>query len=120
MSQDYSLADFDSAVRRLGRLFYDWTQSQVAPEPWNLAVLEIRYAEDDSYWHDKMRVQLDNQKIISLGTTNSIREMIAKFNELRKVLGWYSMKLQIDREGKVEVTYGYDADCAEDPSFFAD
>jgi hypothetical protein len=67
-----------------------------------------------------MRVELSDHEMILLGTTDAIDTCFAKLNKLRGVLGWYSMKLEIDSAGKVTANYGYDPKATEDPSFFDD
>jgi len=73
---------------------------------------------DGSYWNDKMRVETPDRGIVSVGTTQAIRESLIALNRLRRVLGWYSFVLDVNSNGDVVVDYGYDANIAKDASFF--
>jgi hypothetical protein len=115
-----SLEAFDSAIRRLATVFNEWVRSQMTGKPWHSARLEVRYAADGSFWNDKMRVQTGASETISLGTTNDIRRLLAELNDLRKVLGWYSLKLDLGADGAIDISYEYDPDAINDPSFFDD
>jgi hypothetical protein len=120
MTTNPSMEDFDEAIRRLGEVFFAWVQSQVQPGKWSRATLEVRYASDGSYWNDKVRVETADRGVVSIGTTDSIREMLAALNHLRLVLGWYRLELRVGSDGRVTASYGYDPRCAEDPTFFND
>jgi hypothetical protein len=120
MDDGSSFGDFDSAIRRLATSFDEWVRSQMGSRPWRSAHFEVRYAADGSSWNDKMRVRTAGSETIPLGTTNDIRRLLVELNDLRRVLGWYSLGLELRADGSVEVGYGYDPDAVNDPSFFND
>jgi hypothetical protein len=122
MSDTPSFEDFDRAIRRLGEALYNWVISQMSQKPWQRATLEVRYAHDGTYWHDKIRVEIPGQPDVSLGTTNEIAQILIELNKLRRMFHreWYTMRLQISNDRKVEVKYGHDPNAAEDASFFED
>ncbi len=121
MRTENSLEDLDKTIRSLGEIYLGWVQAHFrAGEEWIRATLEVRYASDGSYWDDKMRVEKIDHKILSLKTTQSIREILTALKTMRLVLGWYSMKMQIESSGEVKVNYGYDPNSVDDPSFFED
>jgi hypothetical protein len=115
-----SLADFDDAIRRLGAAFYVLARARTGEAAWDHAVLEVRYAADGSYWNDKMRLFVPRQPPMSLDTNNDIKHLLITFSELRCVLGWYSLRLQVSSDGEVKAEYGYDPTSVEDSAFFAD
>jgi hypothetical protein len=120
MSDDPSLADHEAAFRRLSELLYGWVNSQLQAGEWREAKLDLRYAADGSYWHDKTRVTAGDGEIVSLGTTMEMKQLFYSLNKLRHVLGWYAMTMTVGRDGSVVVDYGYDPNAAEDPTFFDD
>ena len=115
-----SLEEFEQAMRHLSEIYYRWVLSQMAQKEWTRAFLDVRYARDGSYRHDKMRVETPEHGIVSLKTTNDIRESLTLMKELRLVLGWYGFKLFVDQNGEVKIEYNYDPNTADDATFFDD
>ena len=120
MNNEPSFEKFDATIRLLAEAFHRWVLSEMAGKPWGRASLEARYASDGSYWHDKMRVEVPGQEAVSLGTTQEISRILSELNDLRRMFGWYSFKLDVGTDEKVTINYNYDPKSAEDPSFFAD
>jgi hypothetical protein len=120
MSNEPSFENFDATIRHLGEAFHRWVRSEMAGKPWSRGTLEVRYASDGSYWHDKMRVEVPGQEVVSLGTTPEIGQTLADLNDLRRIFGWYSLRLDVGNDGKATTNYDYDPKSSEDPSFFAD
>jgi hypothetical protein len=115
-----ALSDLQDCLRKLGGTFFEWVQSQVAPRDWISATLEARYAADDSFSDHKMRVQTADGETISLRTPPPIAQLVSELTILRRALGWYSMKMRVEKNGNITVEYGYDPKAVEDPSFFED
>ena len=99
-----SMADFDKAIRELGRALFDWIKTKSGPIAWAQATLDVRYASDGSYWNHKIRMLTPEHGAISFGTNLPIDQALSTLNDLRPLLGWYSFKMQIENTGNVGST----------------
>lgn len=114
------LAEFDKALRSLGKAVFRAVEGHAQANAWARSSLEVRYSQDGSSWLTKIRATLPSGEIVSVHMNNEIDLLLIDLSTHRLTFRdqWYSLVLEMDHDGSCTVRYGYDAKCSEDDAFF--
>lgn len=108
----------DEALKPLAQAFYSAVRSTNGD--WTAAILDVRFSTDEQGFIDKARVENRD------GTLSSMKLPTEVVEHLNALFGarptgedrWYGVLIRVTAAGGCGVTFNYDPNCADDPSFF--
>ncbi len=115
--------EFDDTIRRLGSLLHRAAREQMGRNDWEAAKLDVRISQNGRNQAAKFRIKLGTETVAKTHPPDEIDRYIDRMWELRpKVLAnnWHGFLATVSRDGRCEVTFNYDPDCKNDPTFYDD
>jgi len=117
-----SVDEYNRLIDEMANCLKRKVQEGVAGKEWKLAYMDCRSPADGSSWISKLRIKLADATVMATAHTPMDARAIlpelwdAKRNAFSKT--WYGFTLTVFPNKKHEITYNYDADCINDPSFY--
>ncbi len=128
MVENPTLADFNEMIARVAELVLTAVEKKMQEKKvklkdrrWNYAYADIRWSSNGGFQAEKLRVILpDNTVFPGVRLPAAASELFEDAYALRdKIFSekWHGLKLTVHPDGKCELDFNYDSNCASDPHF---
>ncbi|MGE3803602.1 MAG: hypothetical protein AB7K24_02900 [Gemmataceae bacterium] len=113
--------DFENLLRSLADALFQQAESHLQDQTWRAIALDVRFDHQGGFNYKIRAATASASPPITMPASMTL--LVLSLDALRRQLPqdqWHGFLLTVTADQQCEMTFNYDPNCADDPTFYAD